>query len=457
VLICVNQANFLQEIDKMNPKNLSINDFIYDLPDEKIAKYPLPKRDESKLLIYQNGIIKESLYKDVAAAIGANSLLIFNNTKVVAARLLFEKNTGSVIEIFCLEPSEIYADITTAMLQCNTVQWKCLVGGAKKWKEDDEYLIRLIKTDVTDLVLTAKKIEKRNDYFLIEFAWDNEKLLFSEVLHLAGKIPLPPYLNRAVEENDKQNYQTVYAKQDGSVAAPTAGLHFTNEVLTSLKNKNIDTNFVTLHVGAGTFKPVKANTMDEHEMHAEFIDVELELIEKIISKFGEKIIAVGTTSLRTIESLYWLGVKLYSELQIANYDLENKKQELKNEKQKSDKQEIRNEITSKEKLKTLEIRQWDCYELPQNIEVKKALETLANWMKQNELKRLITKTQIIIAPSYTLRIADGLITNFHQPKSTLLLLVAAIVDNDWKKIYSYALENNYRFLSYGDGCLLWNR
>ncbi len=419
MLICVNQDQFLEEIDKMNPKNLSINDYIYDLPDEKIAKYPLQKRDESKLLIYKSGVITESFYKDVATKIPANSLLIFNNTKVVEARLLFEKNTGSIIEIFCLEPSEVYTDITTAMLQKESVQWKCLVGGAKKWKEEalNKYLLG------DDCVLSAKKIEKRNDYFLIEFSWSKESLSFAEVLHLAGEIPLPPYLNRDVEQNDKETYQTVYAKQDGSVAAPTAGLHFTNEIFTSLKNKNIDKNFVTLHVGAGTFKPVKADTMDEHEMHAEFIDVSIALIEKIISKLDEKIIAVGTTSLRTIESLYWLGVKVSQQFKIES--------------------------------KQLTIEQWDCYELPQNIDTKIALEALVNWMKKNDLKRIITKTQIIIAPGYTLRIANGLITNFHQPKSTLLLLVAAIVGDDWRNIYNYALENEYRFLSYGDGSLLW--
>lgn len=419
----------------MNPKNLSINDFIYSLPEKQIAKYPFSKRDESKLLVYKNGIITETFYKELAAEIPANSLLIFNNTKVVEARLLFEKKTGGIIEIFCLEPSEIYGDITTAMLQKNNVQWKCLVGGAKKWKE--ESLIKMIGNENADLILNAKKIEKFSDYFLIEFSWNKENISFAEVLHLAGQIPLPPYLNRIVEEEDKATYQTVYAKQDGSVAAPTAGLHFTDEIFVSLKNKNIDTNFVTLHVGAGTFKPVKADTMNEHEMHAEFIDVEVELIEKIIEKLDEKIIAVGTTSLRTIESLYWIGVKL-------KYELENEKQE------------TRKEITKNKKQEAIEIYQWDCYDLPQHIEPKIALETLINWMRKKDLKRLLTKTQIIIAPSYKLKIADGLITNFHQPKSTLLLLVAAIVGNDWRKIYDHALEYDYRFLSYGDGSLLWN-
>ena len=423
VSICVEMNLFWKEIMKMNPRNLSINDFTYDLPDEKIAKYPLQKRDESKLLIYKNGVIATSFYKNLVDEISEKSLLVFNNTKVVEARLLFAKNTGSIIEIFCLEPAEIYADITTAMLQKKSVQWKCLVGGAKKWKE--ESLSLLIKTDTIDLVLKAKKNEKFSDYFLIELSWNIDELSFAEVLHLAGKIPLPPYLNRDVEEEDKQTYQTVYAKQDGSVAAPTAGLHFTENIFSSLKNKNIDTDFVTLHVGAGTFKPVKADTMGAHEMHAEFIDVSIEFIENIIAKLKEKnnIIAVGTTSLRTLESLYWIGVKTSQQSTVDS--------------------------------RLLTLNQWDCYELPQDIDPIIALEFLVKWMKENNIKKLLTKTQIIIAPGYKLRIAEGLITNFHQPKSTLLLLVSTIVGEDWRKIYNYALENDFRFLSYGDGCLLW--
>jgi S-adenosylmethionine:tRNA ribosyltransferase-isomerase len=403
----------------MNPKNLSIKNFYYDLPDEKIAKYPLEERDSSKLLIYKNGMINESKYKNLVAEIPEDSLLIFNNTKVLEARIVFQKESGSTIEIFCLEPDEKYNDITTAMLQKGAVLWKCLVGGAKKWKEE-----LITKTINETLTLTAKKIEKRNDYFLIELNWNDDLLSFAEVLHLAGKIPLPPYLNRDVEEKDKATYQTIYAKHDGSVAAPTAGLHFTETVLNSLREKQVELDYLTLHVGAGTFKPVKADTMEEHEMHSEFIDVSIQLIEKIISKLDDTIIAVGTTSLRTIESLYWLGVKTNSQSIVDSQQL------------------------------TLE--QWDCYELSQNIESKIALESLLKWMQENNLKRLLTKTQIIIAPGYKLRIADAIITNFHQPKSTLLLLVSAVVGEDWKKVYSYALNNDFRFLSYGDGSLLWN-
>lgn len=420
---------------KMNPKNISINDYTYDLPEEKIAKYPLSERDESKLLVYQNGVIKQSIYKNLSAEVPKNSLLIFNNTKVVEARLLFTKSTGSTIEIFCLEPANNYADITTAMLQKEKVLWKCLVGGAKKWKEE---LLTLVieksNTNLADnLILTARKIEKTNDYFLIEFCWNYQQMSFAEVLHNAGQIPLPPYLNRNVEEKDKQTYQTVYAKHDGSVAAPTAGLHFTKEVFDSLAQKKINTNFVTLHVGAGTFKPVKVVQMQQHEMHTEFIEVNINTIQSIINNITNNIIAVGTTSLRTLESLYWLGVKtMYNK----NNFIENN-EEL--------------------QLKILDIGQWDCYELPQTIEPKVALESLVLWMQQNNRDILIAKTQILIAPGYTLKIANGLITNFHQPNSTLLLLVASIVGDDWKKIYNYALDNNFRFLSYGDGSLLWQR
>lgn len=415
----------------MNPKNISINDYTYHLPEEKIAKYPLPKRDESKLLVYKNEVIEESIYKNLAKEIPENSLLIFNNTKVVEARLLFTKSTGGAIEVFCLEPANNYADITTAMLQKERVLWKCLVGGAKKWK--DEVLVLNIKNDLTELKLEAKKIEKQNDYFLIEFYWGNSNISFAEILHLAGQIPLPPYLNRSVEDSDKKSYQTVYAKYDGSVAAPTAGLHFTDDIFDSLNQKKIQTAYVTLHVGAGTFKPVKAEKMQEHEMHTEFIEININTIQCIINNLDENIIAVGTTSLRTIESLYWLGVKIV----FSN----EKNIQLKNNTQKE----------------IIEISQWDCYELPQNVEPKVALKNLLTWMVKNNMHTLIAKTQILIAPSYSLKIASGLITNFHQPNSTLLLLVASIIGNDWKKVYEYALKNNFRFLSYGDGSLLWNK
>lgn len=406
-----------------HPSTLSISDFSYDLPDGRIAKYPLPERDMSKLLVYKEGNIAEHTYSNLADQLPANSLLIFNNTKVVEARLLFKKSTGGTIEIFCLEPDDQYPDITTAMLQKGKVWWKCLVGGAKKWKEEK---ISFTTNNNGQLILIeAKKIEQQTEAFIIEISWNDDTICFAELLHIAGVIPLPPYLNRASEDSDKERYQTIYAKYDGSVAAPTAGLHFTENVFKELTKKNIDTAYVTLHVGAGTFKPVKSATMDGHEMHAEYIDVSEEAIIHILMKLKDGIIAVGTTSLRTIESLYWLGVKTYLNPNLS--------------------------------IKEFTVLQWDPYEIEvSNITANMALTALLSWMKNNYLKKFVTKTQIIIAPGYEFKIMKGLITNFHQPQSTLLLLVAAIIGNDWKKVYQYALDNNFRFLSYGDGSLIWN-
>ncbi len=410
----------------MDPKKLSIKDYSYHLPEERVAKYPLEQRDASKLLIYKNGNINEDIYLHLDAYLPTDSLLVFNNTKVVEARLLFKKSTGSTIELFCLEPSDDYHDITSAMLQKGKVLWKCLVGGAKKWKT--EVLENQIEYGNSSFILKAEKKQKLNDYFLIEFSWSDANLSFAEVLQAAGEIPLPPYLNRSAEEADKERYQTIYAKHDGSVAAPTAGLHFTPDIFERLAAKNIQYDFVTLHVGAGTFKPVKSETMQEHEMHAEFIDVRKELIENLISK-PHIIVAVGTTSLRTLESLYWMGVKLQLLL----------------------KQDEATNISPEE----LSVKQWEPYENASGISTEEALQTLFLWMQQNNMQRLITSTQIIISPGYTLKIAKALITNFHQPQSTLLLLIAAIVKDDWRKIYQYALEHQFRFLSYGDGSLIF--
>ncbi len=455
----------------MHPKNISIVDYTYHLPEENIAKYPLSERDASKLLIYKDGVIETSLYKKLDQHLPKKSLIVFNNTKVVEARLLFEKSSGSNIEIFCLEPDDRYGDITSAMLQKEKVYWKCLVGGAKKWKEP--FLQK--KIDATTH-LFARIEEKRNDYFLIEFNWSNSNLSFAEVLHDAGLIPLPPYLNRTVEEEDKTTYQTIYAMHNGSVAAPTAGLHFTENLMRKLKHQNVEPIYVTLHVGAGTFKPVKAATMQEHEMHAEFIDVSKESIEQLIS--NKTIVATGTTSLRTIESLYWMGIKIEVRRQkgeggrekeeVRRQKGEGEREEGEDRKEKGEdrrqkgegereKREDRKEKMEdrSEDLDELSIKQWDAYELPQNISKATALQALLNWMNEQNLDRLICKTQIIIAPGYTLKVADGLITNFHQPQSTLLLLIAAIVGDKWKDIYNYAMKNNFRFLSYGDGSLLW--
>lgn len=414
----------------MRPEDLLIKDFTYELAEEKIAKYPLQNRDESKLLVY-DGNISEDHYCNLSKHLPENSLLIFNNTKVVEARILFQKISGGTIEIFCLEPDEQYADITSAMLQKEKVLWKCLVGGAKKWKEGA--LFKKLNYDSKETILSAIIIEKRNDYFLIEFNWNDDSTSFAEVLHHAGLIPLPPYLNRVAEEKDNETYQTIYAKYDGSVAAPTAGLHFTESLFEKLFAKNIQKDFVTLHVGAGTFKPVKTETIAAHEMHAEFFDVSISFIENLITNIDRTIVAVGTTSARTIESLYWMGMKLAgsrgSGVESKNPNVED-----------------------------LSVQQWDPYNSTiTSISAKESLQILLQWMKENDLKKLIAKTQIIIMPGYEFKIIHGLITNFHQPQSTLLLLVAALVGDDWKKIYQYALNNNFRFLSYGDGSLLWKK
>ncbi len=403
----------------MHPKDISILDYTYELPNERIAKYPLKERDQSNLLVYKDGNIEEDKYINLDTHLPENSFLIFNNTKVVEARLLFKKPTGGVIEVFCLEPHEQYADITTAMLTKEKVWWKCMVGGAGKWKHG-----MILQKQVDDITLEATIVERSPETFTIELKWNKPDLSFAEVLHKAGAIPLPPYLHRDVEEADKERYQTVYAKEEGSVAAPTAGLHFSDRLFEKLKAKNITSSFVTLHVGAGTFKPVKADKMKDHEMHAEFIDVDLGFIQQLLNNLDNPVVAVGTTSFRTIESLYWIGVKI-----------RNKKWEIRNEE--------------------VAVQQWDPYEITTDISPKEALQALADWMKQQQMQRLITKTQIIIAPGYELKVAKGLITNFHQPQSTLLLLVAAVIGKTWRTIYDHAMQHDFRFLSYGDGSLLW--
>lgn len=412
-----------------DPKNIAIQDYSYVLPEERIAYFPLEKREQSKLLVYKHAIFTEDIYQNINQHLPEKSLLLFNNTKVIEARLLFTKPTGGHIEIFCLEPHEQYADITTAMEQKNKVLWKCLVGGMSKWK-DGQILEKKIHFQGEEIAVHARFVEKKTDSFIIELSWQPSSFCFAEILHAAGVIPLPPYIKRDAAASDTERYQTVYAKHDGSVAAPTAGLHFTTAIFDTLKTKNIHTDFVTLHVGAGTFKPVKAATMQDHEMHAEWLDVSIATIQRIYNSLGNPIIAVGTTSLRTLESLYWLGVKL------ATFPVD----------------------TTEKNIITPSLSQWEVYELSEkNIPADIALKTLLDWMQENKLERLITKTQIIIAPGYTFKIINGLVTNFHQPTSTLLLLVAALIGDDWKKVYAYALENNFRFLSYGDGSLLWKK
>ena len=416
----------------MHPGDISISEFSYVLPEHRIAAYPLPQRDASKLLIYKEGNITEDIYRNIADHIPAKSLLIFNNTKVVEARILFQKPTGGTIEIFCLEPHEQYADITTAMLQKGTVYWQCLVGGASKWKHG-QVLKKIAYAYEKEIILQAVYSEKNAGSFVIKLSWTPGHLSFAELLHHAGAVPLPPYIKRKPQQSDTERYQTVYAHIDGSVAAPTAGLHFTDGIFERLKEKNIRSEYVTLHVGAGTFKPVKAETMALHEMHSEFIEVSRKTIENLCRHLDHNIIAVGTTSMRTIESLYWLGVK-------------------------SRKAELRSASARPEQSSGLQVDQWDPYDHPeQNVTAKEALGSLIEWMEKNKLERLVAKTAIIIAPGYRCRIINALITNFHQPQSTLLLLVAALIGNDWRPVYDYALKNNFRFLSYGDGSLLWMR
>ena len=408
----------------MHPKNLFISDFDYDLSEEKIAVYPLAQRDQSKLLIYERGAISEDIYKNIADHLPERSFLIFNDTKVIKARILFKKPTGAVIEIFCLEPYEEVKDYALIFQKKGSIRWKCMIGGAGKWK--DKFLEKEISIDKAKVILKATLVEKLNDAYVVELSWTPGDYSFAELIDHAGETPLPPYIKRKAEESDAERYQSIYSAHEGSVAAPTAGLHFTKEIFSSLKKKNIVTGFVTLHVGAGTFKPVKSTNMEGHEMHTEWIDVSLKFIQQLIQNISHGIFCVGTTSVRTVESLYWIGLKIFLNPEIGWDDLK--------------------------------IKQWDVYENPlknNNCTVQAALEALLNYLKNRKVERLFIQTQIIIAPGYQFKIANGMVTNFHQPKSTLLLLVAAIVGDKWKDIYDYALEHEFRFLSYGDGGLIY--
>ena len=408
----------------MHPKHISIAEYSYHLPESKIAYYPLPERDQSKLLIWNNQEIKEDIYKNIADYLPENSLLIFNNTKVIQARVLFKKPSGGMIELFCLEPFGTGNEYSTMMNKKGPIQWKCMIGGASKWKSGSLEKKLLINNE--ELILKAGLKQKLSDAYVAEFSWHPSQYTFAEVLKQAGEMPLPPYIKRKTEEADKQRYQTIYALYNGSVAAPTAGLHFTPAILYDLKNKKIKTDFVTLHVGTGTFKPVKAALLTDHQMHAEWMEISIAAIENVLQNLQTHIIAVGTTSLRTLESLYWMGVKAY--------------------------------LYPEGNEEDLPIKQWDVYDAPltdQSIDTKLALQSLLSWVTKNGKEKLIIKTQIMIVPGYQFKIAKALVTNFHQPNSTLLLLIAAGVGEEWKKIYEYAMQNNFRFLSYGDGCLIF--
>ena len=397
---------------------ISISEFSYDLPDAKIAKYPLAKRDQSKLLVWKNGQIQDAKFRELSDYLPSNSLLIFNNTKVIRARLHFQKETGAKIEIFCLDPYEP-ADYQIAFQTTQSCVWKCMIGNQKKWK--GEKLRKSIRIDNTEIELCAEQINPENNKSLIRFSWNNPDFEFSRIIENAGSLPIPPYLNRETEQSDLERYQTVYSKIKGSVAAPTAGLHFTEKVISHMEKEGHQLAELTLHVGAGTFQPVKSERISDHEMHAEQLYLSRDFLNKLIHHKGNKI-AVGTTSVRTLESIYWLGVQAYRYPEI---DIEN-----------------------------LKVSQWEAYqENKQELPINDALIALITLLDQRQTDYLSASTQIIIAPGYRFRIVDGLITNFHQPQSTLLLLISAYLGNDWKRIYDHALANGYRFLSYGDSNL----
>ena len=411
------------EIDKaITVKILDINldDYDYDLPENRIAQHPVNERDASKLLIYRNDHLSNDTFRNINAYLPRHSLLVFNNTRVIRARILFTKVSGAVIEILCLEPLAP-ADYEISFSSAKPVEWKCLIGNLKKWK-GGIISVPFINKGV-EYELRAEKIKAEGEAWRILFSWNCSGLSFGEVIELTGHIPLPPYINREDGPEDAHRYQTVYSLINGSVAAPTAGLHFTDNVLEKLKQNEIRSTCITLHVGAGTFKPVKSKNISEHEMHCEHFTVTKRTIEQLLENQGN-VIPVGTTSVRTLESLYWLGVKLLND---PSADPDG-----------------------------LTLSQWESYSLNQDISVADALKSILNFLKKNCLPSLEASTSIMIVPGYNFRMTSGIITNFHQPQSSLLLLVSAWTGNNWKKIYRYALEENFRFLSYGDCSLLFS-
>ena len=404
----------------METQHIHISDYTYELPDERIAKFPIAQRDHSKLLVYRHGEVSEDVFYHLPDYLPTGALMVFNNTKVIQARIHFRKETGALIEVFLLEPAAP-SDYELMFQTHGHCEWYCLVGNQKKWKEG--ILRRSIQVNGIIVTLSATRIGEHGTSQHIAFDWDNDKVSFAEILDAVGELPIPPYLNRETQESDKTTYQTVYSKIKGSVAAPTAGLHFTEEVLADLDAHGIDREELTLHVGAGTFKPVKSEEIGGHEMHSEYISVRKQTLEKLLRHHASAI-AVGTTSVRTLESLYYMGVKL----------------------------EHNPHLTEEQ----LHVHQWEPYQLSaeQEITPEKAIQNLLDYLNRNELNTLHTSTQIIIAPGYQYKIVKMLVTNFHQPQSTLLLLVSAFVHGDWRKIYDYALAHDFRFLSYGDSSLL---
>ena len=398
------------------PKGIAIEEYDYALPNERIAKFPLANRDESKLLVYKNDRFEESVFNRLPDYLADDTLLVFNNTKVIHARLFFRKETGSLIEIFCLEPHDMA--ISSAFEQRQHSTWLCFVGNNKKWKNGR--LSRSITIDGKDVTLTVDRKYAESNAWVVDFEWNDSEMSFAHIIEHFGVIPLPPYLNREAVDSDKQRYQTVYAKHEGSVAAPTAGLHFSTSVFDNLESKGIAKEFVTLHVGAGTFKPVDSATIGNHEMHIEKVEVSRQNIIHLLEYVSKTIIPVGTTSVRTLESVYWFGVKLGIDATIEQ----------------------------------MHISQWEPYELADYaLPAEDALHNVLDFMDRNAIDTLYGDTQLMIAPGYKYRLIKGIITNFHQPKSTLLLLVSALIGDKWKEGYNYALQHDFRFLSYGDSCL----
>lgn len=404
----------------MDTKHIQIKDFNYNLPDERIAKFPLAKRDNSKLLLYRHGEVTEDVFHNIAQYLPKGALMVFNNTKVIQARLHFRKETGALIEVFLLEPY-MPADYEQMFQTTGHCSWLCMIGNLKKWKEGT--LKRTFYVKGKEVTLVAERKEDVHKSYRVDFSWDASDVSWAELLDAVGELPIPPYLNRETQESDKTTYQTVYSKIKGSVAAPTAGLHFTPEVLADIDRHGIDREELTLHVGAGTFKPVKSEEIQDHEMHTEYICVHRQTLEKLI-RHEAKAIAVGTTSVRTLESLYYIGVKLEKTLDLSEEELH--------------------------------VCQWEPYEnaVAKPITPIKAIENILAYLDKHGLIALHASTQIIIAPGYEYNIVKMLVTNFHQPQSTLLLLVSAFVHGDWRKIYDYALAHDFRFLSYGDSSLL---
>ena len=405
----------------MHPKHLKIEDFTYDLPNEKIAYTPTNPRDSSKLLVYKQGKIEESTYRNIADFLPQDSVLVFNDTKVVKSRIFFKNSTGATIEVFCLEPYGINTNYEEHFLTTESVSWMCFIGKVAKWREP--ILTKTLEVNGKNVELSVEMTEKLEDAYVVKFTWTPSDIPFGKIMSAAGVTPLPPYIKRMADETDEVTYQTVYSEHEGSVAAPTAGLHFTDRVLEDFKAKGITSLFTTLHVGAGTFKPVKAEVMENHIMHSEGLHITLSFLESILSSLHRPIITVGTTSTRTLESIFWMGNKAFYNPTIA--------------------------------LEYLKVSQWLPYETKDICSPKESISSLIEWMKARELTHFSIETEIIIAPGYEYRIAKGLITNFHQPQSTLLLLVSALIGDQWKTLYDYALNNDFRFLSYGDGSLLF--